>query len=71
MISFLKDFFEPIKSGPAKGERLEKNKFEKVLDEYYELRGWDKETGLPTRSKLEEIGLKEVADELGKHGELR
>jgi len=64
-------FNEPIKSGPGKGERLEKDKFEKVLDEYYELRGWDKETGLPTRSKLEEVDLKEVADELEKHGKLR
>ncbi len=64
-------FFEPIKSGPAKGERLEKDKFEKVLDEYYELRGWDKETGLPTRQKLEEVDLKEVADELEKYGKLR
>lgn len=63
-------FFEPIKSGPAKGERLEKDKFEKVLDEYYELRGWDKKTGLLTRSKLEGLELKEVADELKKYGKI-
>ena len=64
-------FFEPIKSGPAKGERLERDRFEKVLDEYYELRGWDEKTGLPTRSKLEEVDLVEVADELEKHDKLK
>jgi aldehyde:ferredoxin oxidoreductase len=35
-----------------------------MLDDYYEARGWDKETGLPTRAKLESLGLKEIADEL-------
>lgn len=64
-------FKEPVKSGPGKGEILHKDKFEKMLDEYYELRGWDKETGLPTRRKLDEVDLKEVADELEKYGMLR
>ena len=64
-------FKEPVKSGPCKGEILHRDKFEKMLDEYYELRGWDKETGLPTRSKLQEVGLKEVADELEKYGRLK
>jgi len=39
-----------------------------LLDEFYELRGWDKTTGRPTREKLEELGLKDVADELEKLG---
>ncbi len=63
-------FKEPIKSGPGKGDILERDKFEKMLDEYYELRGWDKRTGLPTRSTLEGLGLKEVADELEKYGKI-
>jgi aldehyde:ferredoxin oxidoreductase len=29
-----------------------------MLDEYYEARGWDKETGLPTRETLERLGIK-------------
>jgi aldehyde:ferredoxin oxidoreductase len=41
-----------------------------MLDDYYEARGWDKETGLPTRSKLESLGLKEIADELESMGRL-
>jgi len=35
-----------------------------MLDEYYEACGWDKKTSIPTREKLEELGLKDVADEL-------
>jgi aldehyde:ferredoxin oxidoreductase len=35
-----------------------------MLDEYYEVRGWDKRTGIPTRKKLEELGIKEVANQL-------
>jgi len=41
-----------------------------MLDEYYELRKWDKETGWPTRAKLEELDLKDVADALKKAGRL-
>jgi len=40
----------------------------KMLDEYYKLRGCDLKTGIPTRKKLEEIDLKDVADDLEKRG---
>jgi len=36
---------------------------EKILDEYYELRAWDKE-GRPTKESLERIGLDEYIDYL-------
>ena len=39
--------------------------YEGMLDEYYDVRGWDRETGIPKREKLEELGLKDVADQLG------
>jgi len=39
-------------------------KLNQLLDEYYELRGWDVESGLIKRQKLEELGLKDIADEL-------
>lgn len=63
-----KKFFEqPLSKGKFKGEVMDKEKFEQMKDEYYDLRGWDKETGIPTREKLEELGLGDVADEvLGK-----
>jgi aldehyde:ferredoxin oxidoreductase len=31
-----------------------------MLDEYYRLRGWD-DQGIPTRRKLEELGIQEYA----------
>ena len=39
-----------------------------VLDEFYRLLGCDLRTGIPTRAKLEEVGLKDVADDLEKRG---
>jgi len=32
--------------------------FDTLIDEYYELRGWDKKTGLPKKEKLIELGIK-------------
>jgi len=55
--------FEPIPSGPQKGKRLDRESFEKLLQMYYERRGWNSE-GIPTRKRLESLGLKEVADQL-------
>jgi len=37
---------------------------ERMLDEYYELEGWNKKTGLPTAKKLEELGLKDITRKL-------
>ncbi len=44
---------------------------EPLLDEYYSERGWDLETGLPTRGSLEGLGLGYVADELEGLGRLK
>lgn len=55
---------EPQTIGPGAGSYIPKEKYDLMLDEYYEARGWDKETGWPTRQKLEELGLKYVADDL-------
>lgn len=35
-----------------------------MRDEFYRIRGWDPETGVPTRSKLEELQLADVAQGL-------
>ena len=43
---------------------IDEKKFEQMKDEYYTLRGWDKTTGVPTREKLEELGLKDIADQV-------
>jgi aldehyde:ferredoxin oxidoreductase len=49
---------------------IDKAKFEALKDRYYAFRGWDVNTGWPTRAKLEELGLKDVADELASVGKL-
>jgi aldehyde:ferredoxin oxidoreductase len=43
---------------------ITKEALDRPLNKYYALRGWDLKTGVPTRAKLEELGLKYVADEL-------
>jgi aldehyde:ferredoxin oxidoreductase len=47
---------DPIAEGKAKGHVVTREDFEKMLDEYYQLRGWDKE-GRPTEQKLAQLGL--------------
>ena len=44
---------EPILTGTSKGEVCD---LDRMLPEYYKLRGWDEE-GRPTKHKLEELGL--------------
>jgi aldehyde:ferredoxin oxidoreductase len=58
---------EPVPNGPYKGERIHPEKWEKMLDEYYQLRGWN-ENGVPAREKLKELGLDDIADSLEKAG---
>jgi aldehyde:ferredoxin oxidoreductase len=53
----------PVPNGPFKGESIDPEKWEGMLDDYYRLRGWDND-GVPTRAKLTELGLKDVADKL-------
>ena len=57
-------FFE--NSSPNSGAPpLDREKFDYLMSKYYKLMGWDKD-GLPTRSKLEEMDLRDVADDLEK-----
>jgi aldehyde:ferredoxin oxidoreductase len=42
-----------------------------MKSDYYELRGWDVESGLPTRAKLEELKLNDVAADLEERGLLK
>ena len=58
--------FKPLKGGPSDGWKLDKKEVEHALDKYYELSGWDIESGVPSRSKLEELDLSWVADRLEK-----
>ncbi len=60
-----KFFDQPLKRGPYEGEVLDRKKFEQMKDEYYDLRGWDRETGVPTPEKLAELGLRDMVQSKG------
>jgi len=51
-----------------KGAVVDREEFERMKDEYYQLRQWDVATGLQTRAKLEELGLKDAAQDLEQRG---
>jgi aldehyde:ferredoxin oxidoreductase len=61
---------EPVKSGPYRGYRCEKENWDRMLDQFYDLHGWDKATGLQTRTGLTNLGLEEVALKLERAGRL-
>lgn len=48
---------EPIPGGASKGHFISKEELNQMLDEYYAARGWDVETGAPTKAKLLSLGL--------------
>ncbi len=51
-----------------KGKVLNREKFEKMKDEFYELRGWDVASGLQTKAKLMELDLDDIIEDLEKRG---
>jgi len=53
------------------GSVLSRDDFERMKDEYYLLRGWDKNNGLPMADKLKELGLSETVEELKKENLVR
>ena len=55
---------EPIPDGPLKGSVLDRTKMKMILEEYYELRGWNKGSSIPTKENLVRLGLDDVANEL-------
>ena len=54
---------EEMGEGPGKGWKAG-DYLEELKSEYYRWHGWDEETSLPTRAKLNELGLEDVADVL-------
>ena len=55
---------EPVPGGASKGHFISRDELKQMLDEYYTARGWDVQTGSPTREKLTELNLGYVADQL-------
>ncbi len=55
-------FKDAVQSGLNKGAKLTRDAYESLLRTYYEQRGWNPENGIPTKEKLEELGMSDVAD---------
>lgn len=57
---------DPMPEGPAKGKVFD------ILDEmkqaWYKVQGWDTMTGIPTRDRLIQLGLGDIAGDLQSHG---
>jgi aldehyde:ferredoxin oxidoreductase len=56
-------FDEPLTKGAFKGACLDRAKYDSMLQMYYKKRGWDKR-GIPARSTLETLGLKDAATQI-------
>lgn len=59
---------EPIQKKPLtdyyRNRELTREEVEKIYDDYYSERGWDLETGVPTKEKLLALGLEDLAERL-------
>jgi aldehyde:ferredoxin oxidoreductase len=55
---------DPLPAGPAQGMVIERDTLEMMKDAYYELRGWDQATGIPTPAKLRELALDNLVADL-------
>jgi aldehyde:ferredoxin oxidoreductase len=62
---------ESIKSGPYAGFKCDSKKWDEMLDRYYELQYWDKETSMQTAAGLIAVGLDDVAQRLKEYGKLK
>jgi len=50
-------FTEPLMLAGEEGASIPEAEMRKAVDLYYEVQGWDKTTGAPTRAKLHELSL--------------
>jgi aldehyde:ferredoxin oxidoreductase len=55
---------DPLPDGPARGMTIDADTLEMMKDAYYELRGWDIESGTPTPEKLRQLGLDDLVNDL-------
>ena len=51
-------YVEPTPLGlpMARGKTIDREKYDQMLDEYYEIHGWDR-NGVPTKETLKKLGL--------------
>jgi aldehyde:ferredoxin oxidoreductase len=55
---------EPIPDGPSRGMVITEEMLEKMKDEYYAVRGWDRQTGIPTPERLLSLDLPDIAEDM-------
>jgi len=53
---------EAFTRGPKAGKEPTQEQFQQALGHLYDQMGWDRQTGAPTRAKLEDLGIAWVAD---------
>lgn len=53
-------FFTPMETGVLKGKSMDKTVFNKAVDLYYEMMGWDVGTGIPKESRLYELNIADL-----------
>ena len=56
--------FEAFTSGPLKDKVFTREQFQKAKEIYYQLAGWDKDTGKPTEAKYVDLDLQWLADKM-------
>lgn len=54
--------FSPLENGVLQGEVFPRDEFESALSLLYSIKGWDSETGTPTRERLEALSVGWAAD---------
>ncbi len=54
--------FQGLENGALKGQAMPREDFERALTRLYTLKGWDPESGTPSRQRLEELSLGWAAD---------
>lgn len=62
---------EPVSSGIYRGERLEEQCWDEMLDQYYLLHGWDQKTGWQTLNTLKKLEMTDVSDRLSRNNLLK
>ena len=57
--------FAPLENGALQGVAISKPDFERTMTQLYTRKGWNPETGAPTRERLRELNIEWVAELIG------
>lgn len=61
-------FFQPLEGGTLAGKAIAPHRFFETRDMAYDMLGWDRQTAVPKKWKLYELGLDWVVEDLQKYG---